>query len=276
MDSIETLRPGTELTNDELCAQFKCSPQGGMRRSLETGTLVIVCNHVASIYDDRWIEGSLHYTGMGQHGDQSLDFMQNRTLAESNSSGVAVHLFEVFKPKIYTYVGLVDLAAPLYQEAQLDEDGQTRQVWIFPVAPRDGQVPAMSVEVVRELEERKAKKTRRLSDAEVEQRAKQSRHARAGVRSAITQQYQRNPWVAEHAKRRAKGVCALCQEPAPFLDGAGQPYLETHHIVWLARDGSDTIGNTVALCPNCHRRMHILDDSKDVASLQSSTVEQKP
>ncbi|MEW8959821.1 HNH endonuclease [Neomoorella humiferrea] len=27
--------------------------------------------------------------------------------------------------------------------------------------------------------------------------------------------------------------------------------------------GEDTINNTVALCPNCHRRMHVLDLAAD-------------
>lgn len=47
------------------------------------------------------------------------------------------------------------------------------------------------------------------------------------------------------------------------------PYLETHHIVWLARGGEDTIFNTVALCPNCHKRMHILDLEADKTKLLS-------
>ncbi|WP_296863638.1 HNH endonuclease [Thermosyntropha sp.] len=29
------------------------------------------------------------------------------------------------------------------------------------------------------------------------------------------------------------------------------------HIEWLSRGGTDTIDNTVALCPNCHRKMHV-------------------
>jgi hypothetical protein len=46
-------------------------------------------------------------------------------------------------------------------------------------------------------------------------------------------------------KRSAKGVCHLCSSPAPLRDGDGQPYLEAHHIEWLARGGSDTIDNAV-------------------------------
>lgn len=58
-----------------------------MRRSNRTSTLVIVSNHVASIYDDRWVDDVRHYTGMWQVSDQSLELSQNRTLNESKSTG---------------------------------------------------------------------------------------------------------------------------------------------------------------------------------------------
>ena len=74
--------PGSNLNNDDLVLQFLCSPQGGMRRSNRTNTLVIVSNHVASIYDDRWVDDVLHYTGMGQVDHQSLEFNQNSTAME--------------------------------------------------------------------------------------------------------------------------------------------------------------------------------------------------
>lgn len=38
------------------------------------------------------------------------------------------------------------------------------------------------------------------------------------------------------------------RKPAPFNDRKDKPYLETHHIVWLAPDGADMIENAVALC----------------------------
>lgn len=57
---------------------------------------------------------------------------------------------------------------------------------------------------------------------------------------------------------------------APFIDAKGEPYLEVHHIIWLSHGGADTIENTVALCPNCHRKMHILQSADDVEkSLES-------
>lgn len=50
---------------------------------------------------------------------------------------------------------------------------------------------------------------------------------------------------------------------APFQNKDGEPYLETHHIICLSHGGPDTIDNTVALCPNCHRKMHVLNLEED-------------
>ncbi|MFM5358466.1 HNH endonuclease [Aeromonas veronii] len=36
----------------------------------------------------------------------------------------------------------------------------------------------------------------------------------------------------------------------------GTPYLEVHHKEKLADGGEDTLENTIALCPNCHRKFH--------------------
>jgi 5-methylcytosine-specific restriction protein A len=36
----------------------------------------------------------------------------------------------------------------------------------------------------------------------------------------------------------------------------GYAYLEVHHVLPLASNGSDKTTNAVALCPNCHRRCH--------------------
>ena len=86
--------------------------------------------------------------------------------------------------------------------------------------------------------------------------------------TTISVVYTRNRYVAELAKRRAKGLCELCRKPAPFNNASNEPYLESHHIVWLAHRGPDSLENTVALCPNCHRKMHIVNDAKDIRKLK--------
>ncbi|MBP3206376.1 MAG: HNH endonuclease [Lachnospiraceae bacterium] len=36
----------------------------------------------------------------------------------------------------------------------------------------------------------------------------------------------------------------------------------------ISGGGEDSTTNTVALCPNCHKRMHVLDKPEDIYKLQ--------
>lgn len=130
------LKPGNVLRNEDITNIFGCSPQGGMRRSHKTNTLVLISNHdkLNNPYNDRWIGSIFHYTGMGKKGDQSLEYNQNKTLLNSSSEkDLGVFLFEVFEPKKYTYIGEVELAGKPYQEKQRDTNNKIRNVWIFPL-----------------------------------------------------------------------------------------------------------------------------------------------
>jgi len=133
LSKIAQLKPGVHYSNEDIFETFLCSPQGGMRRSKRTNTLVLIANHAYSIYKDRWNDGVLNYTGMGKKGNQVLDGNQNITLFESNNNGVEVHLFEIFNSRIYTYKGQVQLADKPFIEKQDDFDGWSRDVWVFPL-----------------------------------------------------------------------------------------------------------------------------------------------
>ena len=40
------------------------------------------------------------------------------------------------------------------------------------------------------------------------------------------------------------------------MTGAGEVFLETHHIVPLSEGGADSVKNAAAVCPNHHREAH--------------------
>ncbi len=261
LKDFRQLKPGTILNNTELCEYFLCSPQGGMRRSHKTNTLIIVSNHVESVYEDRWIGDELHYTGMGQVGDQGL-INQNRTLAESNSNGISVHLFEVFVDKEYIYQGPVTLVGDPYQKIQPDANKQDRLVWIFPVKLSDSNI-AISVETIERTSQKKQRKYKKKSIEQLMAYAHATAQTEVSYRNTKTKYFIRSDAISQLAKRLANGVCQLCEQPAPFKDQNGEPYLETHHIEWLAHGGPDTVENTVALCPNCHKKMHVVNAETD-------------
>jgi len=70
-----------------------------------------------------------------------------------------------------------------------------------------------------------------------------------------TEVIERDPKVKAWIIQNAGGRCEYCQELA-FIKEEGLGYLEVHHLRTLAEGGSDTIHNTVAVCANCHRKLH--------------------
>ena len=95
------LQIGDTISNRKLSELFKCSSQGGMRRSHATESLVLIADHTHSLYENRWIDGRFHFSGIGTRGDQQLEVGQNRTLAESEGNDVSIFLFEVFESGCY-------------------------------------------------------------------------------------------------------------------------------------------------------------------------------
>lgn len=262
---IEQLEIGKIYKNSEISEAFKCSQQGGMRRSHLTNTLVLFSDHTKGIYEDKPdIDENgneiLLYTGMGQNGDQDLSFGQNKTLSESNENSIRVFVFEAFRPGEHIFRGEVKLVDDPYMTEQFD-----RKVWIFPLGFLD-QGFVVTEELSDEKDKLQEKEASKLTDEELYERAKKVE--RVGKRAAVTQVYVRNTHVTAHVKRRAEGHCDLCGKPAPFFDRNGKPFLECHHVEWLSRGGEDSIDNAVALDPSCHRKMHELILKTDVNHLK--------
>lgn len=286
---INDLVIGQDYLNNQIVEKFKCAPQGGMRRSHSTNTLILFTDQINknSIYKDKWIvkdgKDILHYTGMGQEGDQNINIGQNKTLSESDNLSLDVHLFETIKKKIHVYRGKVKLIEEPYFINEEDANGSLRKVIKFPLLVEHDVIRFDDAFTIKEAAQ--PYKTRRKTPEEIEAKARAASHnneefaahvntttTRAASRKVTSIVYDRNENIALYAKQRAAGICQLCDQPAPFNDADGQPYLESHHIVWLSRGGLDTIENTVALCCNCHKKMHVVNDPQDVEKLKSKTL----
>lgn len=82
--------------------------------------------------------------------------------------------------------------------------------------------------------------------------------------SVSRREFRRDVEVAAYALAIAEGICRGCGAPAPFKqECGGQPFLEVHHVVPLSEGGPDTLGNVIAVCPNCHRRAHHSVDRRE-------------
>lgn len=266
------LTPGQRLDNKEVMMLFGCGNSGGMRRASRTSSLVLFSDHAKSLYEDRWDENNLlHYTGEGQKGDQTLT-RNNKTLLESSEQELQVFFFERFtgKGSSFVYIGEVKLVGQPYQESQLDTDDHLRKVWVFPLKlVSDGPVTAFNLEDISFTEKERKRQTKKLSDKDLVMKLIQKpKNPSGSPRTVSSYQYPRDPLVVEYALRRAQGHCDLCEEHAPFLNKGGEPYLEVHHVDWLSKGGPDTIDNVTALCPNCHRKMHSLNEKMDRIKLK--------
>jgi len=270
------LEVGKIFTNDEISRKFACSKQGGMRRSHRTNTLVLFSDQTGkNVYKDKWLNGVLQYTGMGLKGDQELYKNQNKVLANSKSNLVKIHLFETFKPKEHTYLGEVYIADEIYTDNELDSEGNMRKVYKFPLALKN-QDQFIEDKYIYNKEENQIRHTHKLSNFELREEAEKasSYNKKMAVKFvnkeefcfSKTKIYKRNVFISEYVKRLAKGVCQLCQKKAPF-EKNGVPYLHCHHIEYLSKGGKDVLENCIALCPNCHARIHELELPDDKEKL---------
>jgi len=256
--------PGQEVSFDDIRSIVPQASFGaGILYSKNYNCLIILSKH-DSLYEDEWRGNTLHYTGTGRSGEQDLYYRDNRFLANLHLTKLPVYLFESSN-KVYTYRGEVMLSEKRYQATKPDKDGLMRKVWIFPLTlVSDGSVPE---EYIAEYEKEKKKQVKKLSISQLQSQAVKSSSKTSSYRQATSKQYIRNQSIARYTKLKANGICELCEKPAPFFDKDGEPYLESHHVVWLERGGADSINNTVALCPNCHKKMHIVEDKNDFNKL---------
>ncbi|WP_434657333.1 HNH endonuclease [Sulfurimonas sp. NW9] len=246
--------------------ELSCTVMRGMNYKKDTNRLVLIRNHVKSIYEDKQEGDILYYTGEGRKGNQTLTGA-NRRLLKSKQSNTTVFLFEVFAKTEYTYKGEVELINEPFIERQPDEDDNFRNVYVFPLKLKDRIAALNDQEALQNIEKKKYNKVKRLTDAEVYDKAKQTEQSTPGYSYTKAKCYQRSAYVVEVVLRRAQGICELCDLEAPFKKKDGTPYLEVHHIKQLAKGGPDTTDNAVALCPNCHRKMHTLSLPSDIKKL---------
>ncbi|MEG1313989.1 MAG: hypothetical protein RSD40_06700, partial [Bacilli bacterium] len=109
------------FSNDEIISIFKCGNVGGMRRSYYSNSLVLFMDLENPTYPN-FIDQErqvYHFSGMGKTGDQDLKFSQNKTLNNSNSNGIELHLFvrdslSKDSSKNFKYEGIVKLVDEPY------------------------------------------------------------------------------------------------------------------------------------------------------------------
>lgn len=119
--------------------------------------------------------------------------------------------------------------------------------------------PQAAAASLQDIEERFSAKVRQsLKDTSAARAARLKKAGRVPRVITVTSvAYERNPDVVAQALLDAGGRCQECKAEAPFKRKTDNtPYLEVHHRIPLSRGGEDSLANAVALCPNCHRKLH--------------------
>ncbi|MGW4379342.1 hypothetical protein [Kitasatospora sp. NPDC004531] len=110
------LRPGDQIRRTELHSRYGGSGQGGISPSRRSPNVLIFTDPKAGRqhgYFDEWDEdGTFHYTGAGQHGDQVFD-KGNKAIRDHLRTGKRLRLFEGSR-EVVRYVGefTLDSAKP--------------------------------------------------------------------------------------------------------------------------------------------------------------------
>ena len=212
-------------------------------------------------YEDGFREDGLFlYTGEGQRGD--MEFIRsNKALRDHRENGKTVHLFEATpRSGFYRYLGQAQYVDH-YHSPQRDSDGNWRQAIVFELdlsgsigAPTDtsddDRAPTDA-----ELRKKNLEELRRLA-LEVPPAGSDSEKRKRSV-------YKRSRAVRAYVLKRAEGSCEGCDAEAPFLSKNAMPYLEPHHTTRVADGGPDHPAHVIALCPNCHRRVHFSHDGEE-------------
>ena len=87
------------------------------------------------------------------------------------------------------------------------------------------------------------------------ERIEQTRNKKIVFNKIIVDKPIRNSNVIAFVRLRTEFSCELCGWIG-FMKENGEQYIEVHHLMMISEGGADIPGNAVALCPNCHRKMH--------------------
>jgi 5-methylcytosine-specific restriction protein A len=202
-------------------------------------------------YSDGFQEdGSFTYTGEGQEGDMTMD-KGNVALRDHRGEHKDLYLFaDTEYPWIATYRGEYQYEDH-HWETLPDKNDNLRDAIRFTLTPIGGRTITID------------ENPDRLSLSDLFEAAKKSAPKRSTSETTSSgRSYLRSEVVKKFARRIADGTCMGCENPAPFEDSNGDPYLEVHHLHSRSDGGLDDPENVIAICPNCHRRVHHGQDGK--------------
>lgn len=210
-------------------------------------------------------DGTFWYTGEGQEGDMRMN-RGNRAIREHEANNKELHLFESVGQGEVRYVGQATYLSHHWEERP-DVNGNMRDAIVFELAVETEAVDQETSEASEPSTEYDANRNlRNRTLEELRDLALDQPRPSASEEERRENVYLRSKAVKEYVLQRADGLCEGCGEEAPFITNKGRPYLEAHHIRRLSDGGPDHPRWVIALCPNCHRRVHHGRDGEEYNS----------
>lgn len=247
---------GKEYRRTELHTEFAGQRQGGISTPKDH-PLIFIFTGVSGKkhgYDDYWEDDIFNFFGEGQTEDMQM-WKGNRALRDHRADGKTVHLFRIARKGVVGYEGEATYLGH-HREPSRDRHGDAREAIVFELALDSYTPEGSSIPDLRSKQEPARSAMWKMELAQLRANASSEPTSSDETKTRVQEVRARSQAVKIYARRRADGVCEGCDSPAPFMDRRGRPFLEVHHIYRLADDGPDDPDSVIALCPNCHRRVH--------------------
>ncbi len=268
----EKFIPGKIYRRSELHDEFGGSRQSGISPSARYRIIFLFSGTSGAQfgYKDEWKNGVFHYTGEGQVGD--MEYLRgNLAIKDHLPNEKELHVFEQQEKAMVKYIGQMVCMSTYFKQG-LDKNGKNRRVIIFELMPLS---EIVEYEPTNGKEKNTIANLENLSLAELRKKAQFHSVSSSTAVERKSQFWKASQAIKLYAKKRAKGVCEGCGNPAPFVKVDDSPYLEVHHINRLSDGGPDDPSWVAAICPNCHRRSHFSKDLSEFNNSLKITVQKK-
>ena len=249
--------PGQIIRRRDLHSTYGGQEQGGISTPANHSFIMLFTapSGLSHGYEDGWTESGIFlYSGEGQLGDMTF-VRGNRALRDHLQDGKDVYLFEYVDRGLVRYVGQL-IVTGYHERSGGDSAGNQRHAIVFELVPVED-VPYEATDSA-DLEDSALSS---LPENELRRIAETTPTAGSTPRERQEATHKRSRALREYVLRRASGTCEGCGSKAPFITGGGIPYLEMHYLRRPSDVGPESPSWVVALCPNCHRRVHKGNDA---------------
>ncbi|MFA7360442.1 MAG: HNH endonuclease [Candidatus Kapaibacterium sp.] len=216
-------------------------------------SIFITVNLKGGKYPNTYYEdnGILKYYLYNRKSNYDVNYKCSRAILNSNKYNTPIYAFIKLEKNVYELKGIFK-----YHSLHTEQDASKWVQLIRNISKPQIDEILMTETAYRSELDYEVNKSLGLSEEERNIRLEKA-NKKPEKQKIITTYYKRNADVISTVLIRAKGICERCNSPAPFYRNSNNtPYLEVHHIIMLSKRGEDTVENSIAICPNCHRELH--------------------